>query len=645
MKAENLTFRLVQLAPVLMLLLGPLESPAQRGESFTVKGKTISVAAFDQEIARMIDDIGIPAMTIAVMDRGQVVFSKAYGYKNVAKKQKVNDQTLFEACSLSKSFLVFVAHQLVDEGKLDLDKPLCQYLPNERLAYNDQYKLITARMVLSHTSGTENWQYENNPDQLDILSTPGKKFVYSGEGYNYLADVIAAILHEPFEAYVEKRVLKPLHLKRTYARFKPKSLNPFRQGAPGNYALGYGLFDEAYEKHKNYEPVPSTYFNVVAKDYAKLIVSTFNQAYLSGQRVREILTPLVIENEKDSSVFVGPGFALNYCNQDTIMTQWGVNLGFRAQLMYSVVSQSGFAYFTNSDRGWRVTAKVNELLTNFDCTLFNRNYSDFGTYYPSQTIGLMKVNRKENLEAMFAEIERLKRAGVLEENTLNELASEFSGKRDDVSVRLLRENIALYPQSPNGYALLGLILMDQYDHQSAYENFVAAKSLHFKKWDIESDLESSRVEGARRQALCARYQPLDENNPVTIQAEDFCTVYGIQTEDSRDEGGGQSIGWVDPGDWMEYKVNVPAAGDYRLTYRVASEYSTGQVQLRLGPDVLATTDIPNTDGWQAWTTVTTTVGLPAGNHVVRLYASGRAFNLNWMQFRKVKGSNGQLVDK
>jgi hypothetical protein len=118
--------------------------------------------------------------------------------------------------------------------------------------------------------------------------------------------------------------------------------------------------------------------------------------------------------------------------------------------------------------------------------------------------------------------------------------------------------------------------------------------------------------------------------PAQIEAESYSAMNGIQFETTADTGGGQDVGWIDAGDWMDYNVNVPTAGTYTLQYRVASPSTTGQIQLQSGATVLDTTSVPNTGGWQSWQTVTTTVNLNAGQQTLRIYASGSGFNLNWI---------------
>lgn len=125
------------------------------------------------------------------------------------------------------------------------------------------------------------------------------------------------------------------------------------------------------------------------------------------------------------------------------------------------------------------------------------------------------------------------------------------------------------------------------------------------------------------------------NIPALIEAENYDVMYGIQTETTTDAGGGLNVGWIDAGDYMEYVVGVATAGYFAIDYRAASLNGGGQIQVKdVNGNVLSTTDIPVTGGWQAWTTISSTAfNLPQGNNRLRIYASAGGFNLNWLQFK------------
>ena len=121
--------------------------------------------------------------------------------------------------------------------------------------------------------------------------------------------------------------------------------------------------------------------------------------------------------------------------------------------------------------------------------------------------------------------------------------------------------------------------------------------------------------------------------PATVQAEAYCAMSGIQLESTSDAGGGQNVGYIDTGDWMTYSVNVPAAGSYKVSYRVASTGSNGVIQLEQGggAPVFGTVSVPNTGGWQNWSNVSHVVTLAAGKQNIAIRAKSGGFNLNWFK--------------
>jgi hypothetical protein len=120
---------------------------------------------------------------------------------------------------------------------------------------------------------------------------------------------------------------------------------------------------------------------------------------------------------------------------------------------------------------------------------------------------------------------------------------------------------------------------------------------------------------------------------------------GVQTEATGDTGGGQNVGWIETGDWMDYRVNVASAGSYTIGFRVASAPGAAQVQLRSGSTVLTSANIAATGGWQTWTTVNATATLSAGIQTLRVHASTGGFNINWISFTANQSSLNLALNK
>ena len=167
-------------------------------------------ARLDEYIARHIRETGAPGMTLALANRDGLVRVSTYGFADTKEKARVVPETMFEIGSISKSFVALAVLQLRDEGKLDLNKPVVEYLP--WLKISSKFEPVTTHHLLSHTAGLPGM-----PLLLDALLhelwtayAPGKRFLYSNTGYNILGFLIEAIDKRPFAEAMRARLLAPL---------------------------------------------------------------------------------------------------------------------------------------------------------------------------------------------------------------------------------------------------------------------------------------------------------------------------------------------------------------------------------------------------------------------------------------------------
>ena len=164
----------------------------------------------DDFIARHMRETGAPGMTLAIANRDGLIRASTYGFADTKAGLRVAPETMFEIGSVSKSFVGLLLLQLRDEGKLDFNKPIVEYLP--WLKINSKFEAITAHHVVSHTGGLP-----GAPLLLDALLgelwttyAPGKRFLYSNTGYNILGFLIEAIDKRSFADSMRARILAPL---------------------------------------------------------------------------------------------------------------------------------------------------------------------------------------------------------------------------------------------------------------------------------------------------------------------------------------------------------------------------------------------------------------------------------------------------
>jgi D-alanyl-D-alanine carboxypeptidase len=164
----------------------------------------------DEFIARHMNETGAPGMTLALADRKGLLRASQYGFADVKAGIKVQPETLFEIGSISKSFVAIAVLQLVDEGKLDLNKPVKDYLP--WLKVDSSFAPFTTHHLLSHTAGLS-----GVPLLIRVAATtlrvgfePGTKWLYSNIGYVLLGFLLESIEKRPFAEIMRRRVLDPL---------------------------------------------------------------------------------------------------------------------------------------------------------------------------------------------------------------------------------------------------------------------------------------------------------------------------------------------------------------------------------------------------------------------------------------------------
>ncbi len=146
------------------------------------------LAEVEKMIPRLMTEFKVPGLSAAIIRNGKLIWNKPFGVKNNTSKEPVDIETVFEAASVSKTVFAYAVMKLCEKRILVLDEPLTRYLPKRFMEGDPRLDLITARHVLSHQSGFQNWRTPEEP--LKINFTPGTDFMYSGEGYNYLQSVV-----------------------------------------------------------------------------------------------------------------------------------------------------------------------------------------------------------------------------------------------------------------------------------------------------------------------------------------------------------------------------------------------------------------------------------------------------------------------
>ncbi len=310
-------------------------------------------------------DRQVPGVSISIIYDGHIAWHKGYGVVRAGKPEKVTPDTVFEACSMSKVAFTYVVLKLVEQGKLDLDKPLVEYLPEPYLKDEPQHKLITARMVLTHRTGFPNWREGGwrKGGSLPILFKPGTQYGYSGEGYLYLQRVVEQITGKPLNTLMKEMLIEPVGMTSSSYVWEDRYSKLASAGHDENGAVKAKrtLFRQGNAAYSLY---------CTPDDYARFIIEVMKEdrsaAYsLSRKSIAEMLTPTIEIHGNHGkkiprtgpaqcvSVHRGLGWVVGKTKGDGIRV-WhsGSNgTGFRCHSEFNPKKRAGIVIMTGSVNG------------------------------------------------------------------------------------------------------------------------------------------------------------------------------------------------------------------------------------------------------------------------------------------------------
>lgn len=199
----------------------------------------ISPQEIEQVAKQVMDTYQMPGMALAIVNKDQVLYQQTFGVKESQQPGQVSASTLFKIASVSKQFTTAALALLVDEGKIDWDDPVIDYLPEFRVADAWVTRHFTIRDLLIHKSGLNLgagdlmfWPGPNDFTREDVIRglqyLPMEKGFRSDYGYDNLlyviaGEVVASAAGMPYEQFVEQRLMRPLGMQSCYAGIVPEA--------------------------------------------------------------------------------------------------------------------------------------------------------------------------------------------------------------------------------------------------------------------------------------------------------------------------------------------------------------------------------------------------------------------------------------
>jgi len=334
-----------------VLIVATCEGQTAHGQSFDVQG-------FDAFVEEAMEASNVPGLAVVVFDANGVVYEKPFGIAD-ADDRSVTLDTPFQIGSVSKSFASLLLVQLVAEGKLDLDTPVVEVLPEFRTKNTDTSATITVRHVMNHRSGfamldgnrVQEKQYRG-PDALELgirnfqnrslKSVPGEQFEYSNANYMLVAALVEEVSGQTFESAMAERIFAPLGMTNSYVQYADADTVTeavgFRQwfGMPkahpniaGRLMMGAGGVTASARDL-------ATYVKAIANNDSRIVPAAFADEIISPQGSTE-------ENKSQ----YGFGWMLWEDDGKKVVYHSGLNGGFAAHAAYYPDEKRGAVVVTN----------------------------------------------------------------------------------------------------------------------------------------------------------------------------------------------------------------------------------------------------------------------------------------------------------
>jgi CubicO group peptidase (beta-lactamase class C family) len=330
---------------VLLLLLLVLSTGLSlTAQVANLEGVRQSPEELDKLITGKMQSSDIPGLSVVIINDGKIVFNKTYGVRNVESNEPVDTNTTFEAASLTKPVFAYGFAKLVASGKVSLDTPLYRYLDYSDINYDERHKLVTARMVLSHTAGFPNWRNSSKEGKLYFVSDPGEKFVYSGEGYVYLGKVVEKVSGTPLNDYFRDSVFVPLSMSHSFFIWT--------KHADSVTSIGHSKKGKLMPKTKNSIVRIASGLQTNAIDYARLIQALLTADGQLRSTLDVFFTPQLEVNDRSIEADAwGLGFALKTYGEKQVVNHFGSNPGFESFMEFFPGTKFGVVMFANKDGG------------------------------------------------------------------------------------------------------------------------------------------------------------------------------------------------------------------------------------------------------------------------------------------------------
>lgn len=317
-------------------------------EPLLLTDKPIKSVSFelDKTVPKLMEKYNINGLSLAIVRDGSPFLVKYYGTQNVVTDKRNDKHAIYKAASLGKPVFAYIVVKLAQEGKIDLDTPLVTYFDHDVVEGNLYSKKVTARMILSHTSGLPN--FNEGLSELDFAFDPGTNFKYSGYGYIYLQKVIEEVMGEPLEKLAREMVFEPLNMNDTsyiwQEKFEVHLADSYRENG----------------KKSTFRNPPQKAFSAwslftTLSDYSVFVLYIINSSKEPGSTAQKLLAPNVVVTDK---IHWGLGWGLQNTYPNPSFWHWGSISGFRHFVVAYPIEGLAVVFMSNTSNAFKIVTDV-----------------------------------------------------------------------------------------------------------------------------------------------------------------------------------------------------------------------------------------------------------------------------------------------
>jgi CubicO group peptidase (beta-lactamase class C family) len=317
--------------------------------------------ALDRFVEQYMRDMNSPGMTLVLADRDAVQRVVTYGFGDLEAGKKVGEGELFQIGSISKSFVALSLLQLRDEGKLDLDRPVAEYLP--WLKVQSSFAPITVHHLLTHSSGLPGAGdvFQADPEHRHLAAyAPGEHFHYNNAMYDVLGILAWVRDGRELPEVLRERIFRPLGMNES----EPVITFDVRAKIAKNYAPFLG--DRPYPRHGRLCEAPAIVATggagciaATARDMGAYLRMIANHGAVAGRRLvsedafRRFSSPQILAEDFGPGAHYGYGIAVDTLDGNRLLRHTGGMVSFMSALMVDIDEGVGGFASVNAQQGYR----------------------------------------------------------------------------------------------------------------------------------------------------------------------------------------------------------------------------------------------------------------------------------------------------